>query len=158
MNIHRSYIIVGLFIAFVLFVEIAAHADEWNKATILTFSEPVEIPGQILPAGTYLFKMADTDTHQDLVQIFNSDGTLLLATLQTALAERAVPTDETVVVLAEAPGKPDALVKWFYSGDLTGNEFLYSREKEKELAHDKVQMVTVRSQTAANANMNAIGK
>ena len=28
-------------------------ADEWNKKTVLTFSQPVEIPGHVLPAGTY---------------------------------------------------------------------------------------------------------
>ena len=30
----------------------AAHADEWNKLTLLTFSGPVDMPGITLPAGT----------------------------------------------------------------------------------------------------------
>src|ERR1700675_298717 len=37
-------------------------ADEFNKKTILTFSEPFEVPGvvaQILPAGKYVFKIVD---------------------------------------------------------------------------------------------------
>ena len=30
-----------------------AGADDWNKKTVMTFTQPVEIPGQVLPAGTY---------------------------------------------------------------------------------------------------------
>ena len=29
-------------------------ADEWNKKTDVTFSQPVEIPGMVLPAGKYV--------------------------------------------------------------------------------------------------------
>src|SRR4051794_27254277 len=40
-----------------------AHADEWNKKTFLTFSGPVQVPGTTLPAGTYMFKLADLETN-----------------------------------------------------------------------------------------------
>ena len=52
----------------------AVHADEWNKKTVLTFSQPVEIPGHVLPAGTYMFKLADTLGDRHIVQVFNADG------------------------------------------------------------------------------------
>ncbi len=48
-----------------------ARADEWNKATILTFSEPVEIPGRVLPAGTYQFKLFDSTSNRNIVQVFD---------------------------------------------------------------------------------------
>ena len=50
-------------------------ADEWNKKTVMTFSQPVEIPGQILPAGTYTFKLVDSASDRHIVQFFNADGT-----------------------------------------------------------------------------------
>ena len=89
-----------------------------------------------------------------MVQVFNAEGTVLYATLRTASAERLEPTDETVVTLAEGSGGPDALLKWFYPGSLTGNEFLYSKRLEKELAQDKVQAVVIRGQTRTSAAGN----
>ena len=40
-------------------------ADDYNKKTRLTFSQPVEIPGKVLPAGTYIFRLADSLTDPD---------------------------------------------------------------------------------------------
>src|SRR5216684_2689540 len=142
MKIHRTYIIVGLIIAFALFFELAAHADESDLATTITFSQSVQIPGQVLPAGTYMFKLADSDSNQNVVQIFNADRTVLYATLQTIATDRQEPTGDTVVTLAEqGTGQPDVLVKWFYPGRETGNEFLYPKQQEKELAQDKQHTV-----------------
>ena len=33
---------------------VPAGADQWDKKTIVTFSSPVELPGVVLPAGTYV--------------------------------------------------------------------------------------------------------
>ena len=46
----------------VLAFSAGAKADDWNKTTVVTFSEPFEVPGvgaQVLPAGTYVFKLLD---------------------------------------------------------------------------------------------------
>ncbi len=49
-------------------------ADEWNKKTVMTFSQPVEIPGQILPAGTYTIKLVNLDPDRHVVQFLDADG------------------------------------------------------------------------------------
>ena len=36
-----------------------ATADEWDKRTILTFSQAIEVPGKVLPAGTYVLQLVD---------------------------------------------------------------------------------------------------
>jgi hypothetical protein len=136
MKTNKLYIIVGLIIAFGLFYELAAHADESDQTTTVTFNQPVQIPGQLLPAGTYVFKLANRDSVQDVVQIFNSDQTHVYATLETIPTDREDPNGHTVITLAEqGAGNPDVLLKWFYPGSLTGNEFLYSHHREKELTH-----------------------
>jgi hypothetical protein len=136
MKIQKAYIVVGLIIAFGLFFELVAHADEFNEETRITFSQPIQIPGQVLPAGTYIFQQADSNSDLNLIQIFNSDRTVLYATLQTIPAERMDLTGETTITLAEPEaGKPDVLVKWFYPGRLTGHEFVYSKQQEQEIAH-----------------------
>jgi hypothetical protein len=151
MRIHKIYIAVGLIIAFGLFFELMAHADETNEATRVTFSQAIQIPGQVLPAGTYIFQQADSNSDLDLVQIFSADRSVLYATLQTVSAERTVPTAKTTITLAEAKsGKPDLLVRWFYPGRLSGHEFVYSKEQEQEIAQAR-QQTFVGSQLMPNA-------
>src|ERR1700722_19988768 len=155
MEINKSYIAVGLIIAFSLFFGLAAHADESDEATTITFSQPIQIPGQVLPAGTYLFKLENPDD-LNVVQIFNADRTVLYATLQTIPTDRPEPTGHTVVTLAEqGTGQPDALMTWFYPGRETGNEFLYPKQKEKELGQDKQQTAVANRPTVSNSD--AIG-
>jgi hypothetical protein len=158
MKINKGYIAVGLIIAFALFFELAAHADESDQATTITFSQPIQIPGQVLPAGTYLFKLVDSDSDRNLVQIFNADRTVLYATVQTIETERQDPTGHTVVSLAEqGTGQPDALLKWFYPGRETGNEFLYPKQEEKELAQDKQQTIVADHPTVSNSDATGAG-
>lgn len=149
MRINKFALLIGFVIASVLFLEVAAHADEADQSTKLTFSKPVEIPGQILPAGTYLFKV-DTD-NLNLVRIFNRDGTRLYSTLLTVATERPEATGDTVVVFAEseAAGKPEALVKWFYPGRTTGTEFVYSNHEEQQLAQDRQQTIVAKETAEA---------
>ena len=158
MKTNKLYIVVGLIIAFSLFSELAAHADESDQATTITFNQPIQIPGQVLPAGTYLFKLANSDSGRDFVQIFNSDRTHIYATLQTIPTDRQDPTGQTVITLAEqGAGKPDVLLKWFYPGNLTGNEFLYSDQKEKELAHAEQKNIVANQPSTSDSEMPGAG-
>jgi hypothetical protein len=149
-RINKLYIIIGLVIAFGLFFGIAAYADEADQATTITFSEPVEIPGQVLPAGSYLFKLVNNGSDTDVVRIFSSDGRVLYATLLTDATDRQRPTGNTVITLAEQSGAPDALLKWFYPGNLTGSKFVYPGHEEKQLARNvqKTLVVTPNAHTS----------
>jgi LPXTG-motif cell wall-anchored protein len=112
-----------------------ARADEWNKKTVLTFSQPVEIPGQILPAGTYTFVLLDSPADRHIVQIFNADGSHIIATVLAINNYRLRPTGDTVVKFAERAGdNPEALKAWFYPGDNFGQEFVYPKQRAIELA------------------------
>jgi hypothetical protein len=158
MKINKGYIAVGLIIAFTLFFELAAHADEYDEATTMTFSQPVQIPGQVLPAGTYFLKLVDTSSDRNLVQIFNADRTVLYATLQTIPTERRDPTGDTVVAFADrGTGQPEALLKWFYPGRETGNEFVYPKQTEKELAQAKQETVVANRVTPSNSGAASAG-
>ena len=158
MKISKRYIAVGMIIAFTLFFELAAHADESNQATTITFSQPIQIPGQILPAGTYSFKLLDSNSDPSVVQIFNSDQTHLYATLQTVATERQDPTGDTAITLAEqGGGKPDALLKWFYPGRDTGHEFVYSGQQEKQLAQDTQQTIVANQQPTSDSETTGSG-
>ena len=119
-----------------------AKADDGNQATELTFSQPVEIPGQVLPAGTYQFVIVDDSASLDMVRIFNADRKLV-ATLNTIPVSRTQPTDDTVISFAErASGQAVAIRTWFYPGMLDGHEFVYGKQEERELSADSTVVVT----------------
>src|SRR3984893_14924845 len=152
MKIHKSYIAVVMIIAFTLLFELATHADESNQATQITFSQPIQVPGQILPAGTYLFKLVNSD-ELNIVQIFSPDRSHLYATLQTVPTDDNQVAGDTTVTLAEqGAGKPDVLLKWFYPGDETGHEFVYSNQLEKQMAQDRQQTVVATDSEAGGSN------
>jgi hypothetical protein len=111
----------------------AARADNWDKKTIVTFSDSVEIPGQVLPAGTYVFKLANSTSDRHIVQIWNGDETQILATILAIPNYRLDPSDGTIFEFDERPGdSPMALHSWFYPGDNTGQEFVYPRYRLTE--------------------------
>jgi hypothetical protein len=113
----------------------SARADTWNKKTVVTFSQAVEVPGKILPAGTYTFQLLDSLSDRHIVQIFNADGSQIIATILAINNYRLQPTGETVMKFGERPGdSPEALRAWFYPGDNFGQEFVYPKVRAIELA------------------------
>src|SRR5512145_558696 len=94
----------------VLAFSAGAKADEWNKATVVTFSAPVEIPGvgaQVLPAGTYVFKLLDSNSNRNIVQIFNERRDHVFSTILAIPNFRLRSTDKTVMTFKErAAGQP----------------------------------------------------
>jgi hypothetical protein len=110
-------------------------ADEYDKKTILTFSAPVEVPGRVLPAGTYVFKLLDSQADRHIVQIFDKDEKQLIGTVLAVPDERLEPRGKTVISFDERPsGSPEALRAWFYPGNTIGQEFVYPHNRAKEIA------------------------
>jgi LPXTG-motif cell wall-anchored protein len=120
-------------------------AQQWNKRTIVTITQPMEIPGvgqHVLPAGTYVFKLVDSLSNRDIVQIFNEEESHVFATILTIPNYRLKPTDETVITFEERPtGKPEAIHAWFYPGATWGQEFVYPRTRAFELAKETEEPV-----------------
>jgi hypothetical protein len=118
-----------------------AKADDWNKKTVVTFSGPVEIPGvhlsgwSVLPAGTYVFKLLDSQSDRHIVQIFSKDEKTIIATILAIPNYRLKATSKTVITFRERPaGEPEALRAWFYPGMNWGDEFVYPKARAVELS------------------------
>jgi hypothetical protein len=113
----------------------SARADTWDKKTVVTFNQAVEVPGKVLPAGTYTFQLLDSPSDRHIVQIFSADGTHIITTILAINNYRLEPTGETVMKFSERPGdSPDALRAWFYPGDNFGQEFVYPKARALQLA------------------------
>jgi len=119
-------------------VSTGAQADEWNKKTIVTFSQPVEVPGvdaQVLPAGTYVFRLVDSASNRNIVRILSADESHIHTTILAIPNYRLRATDKTVMTFRErAAGQPEAIRAWFYPGNNFGQEFVYPKFRAIELA------------------------
>ena len=121
----------------------SSRADQWNKKTVLTFNQPVEIPGsKVLPAGSYVFKLLDSVAYRHIVQVWNEDETHLITTILAVPNYRLEPTGETAIEFHERPaGRAQALRAWFYPGDNFGQEFVYSKARAIQLAEASNEIV-----------------
>lgn len=113
-------------------------AGDWNKATVVSFSQPFEVPGvgaQVLPAGTYVFKLLGSQTDRHIVQIFNERQDHIFSTILAIPNYRLHSTDKTVITFKErATDQPEAIRAWFYPGNRWGQEFVYPKARAIELA------------------------
>jgi hypothetical protein len=136
MNKVKLFVVTLGFIALCALVAPSAMmADEWDKATKLTFSEPVEVPGHVLAAGTYWFTLADSGSDRNIVRIWNADRKQLVATVLAVPDYRMQPAGRTVIHFEERPSdSPEAIHSWFYPGDNFGQEFVYPKTRATQLA------------------------
>jgi hypothetical protein len=147
MNTKKAFFILGLLLAFVITLP-SAQASEKDQATKLTFNQSVQIPGRVLPAGTYWFVLADGTANRNIVRIFNSDKSTLYATVFAIKTESLTTTDKTAITFAEGePMQPVTILSWYYPGHSSGHQFVYSRTEQQELAQVKhhTEMVSGRN-------------
>jgi hypothetical protein len=120
----------------------AAKADEYNRKTVITISNPVEVPGVVLPAGTYVMRLFNSSSDRHIVQFMNEDQTRQLALTFAVSAERIRPSGKTVLTMYEgSQGTPPAVRTWFYPGDTVGQEFLYPHKQALRISERTKQSV-----------------
>ena len=113
----------------------SAMADQWNKRTILTVNEPIQVPGKVLQPGKYVMKLLDSPSNRHIVQIFNEREDQLQTTILAIPNYRLQPTGETEFQWWETPaGQPRAMRAWFYPGDNFGQEFAYPKTEAVRIA------------------------
>jgi hypothetical protein len=119
----------------------------------MTFSNTVEMPGVTLPAGTYVFRIADTPT-RNVVQVLSSDEKDILGQWTFVQAERPQVSGDTVVMFKESPeGTMPAVQYWYYPGERIGKEFIYPKDQAQKIANRTGQSVlSDDGRVAANAN------
>ncbi len=102
-------------------------ASENQEVTIFNFTAPVQLPGKVLSAGKYLFKL---DQHEELnvVKVESPDerhlfGVYVVRPDYTLQA----PKQPGLVFEQRGPGAAQAIKAWFYPGDKYGKEFIYQK-------------------------------
>jgi hypothetical protein len=117
---------VGVMCAGLFALAPAAKADERDQRTVVTVDQPVEVPGTVLPVGTYVFKLLDSSSERKVVQVFNQDESHLITTFVGVPQYHQTPKGHTILTFAEtAAHTPERLHEWFYPGENYGLEFNY---------------------------------
>jgi hypothetical protein len=114
---------VAIFVVCLVALTPKAEAQLMNQEVRFTFSGPVEIPGRVLPAGTYVFKTLEPD---HLTRIMSADEKTVYGTFFTVPEYRLEPVEKATIIFGEnAMGAPEKVQAWFYPGNSTGSEFMY---------------------------------
>lgn len=112
-----------------------AAASQWNEKTVLTFSEPVMVPGATLQPGSYVFKLLNSTANRHTVEIATEDGSKVIAITQAVPMKRTDPKGDIVLKMSPTDaGSPPAIKGWYYPGSLYGHEFIYPENQAREIA------------------------
>ncbi len=109
---------------------VTAQGQTSDYRTLFTFSAPVMLPGLTLPAGTYVFRLADPNSSRKVINVLSADGKRSLAMLHT-IPNRLLraPQDPEVAFMETAAGGPLPIKTWWYPGKAIGYEFIYPRSQ-----------------------------
>jgi len=117
-------------------------ADQWDKKTVITINEPVQVPSccndghvVVLQPGTYVLVLVDSLSDRHIVRVFDKDQKTVITTILAIPNYRLRPTGATTFQFWETPaGQPRAMRAWFYPGDNFGQEFAYNKAQSVEIA------------------------
>lgn len=142
MNRMKAFVLASAVGLFGAALAPTLHADQWNKKTILTINESIQVPGHVLEPGQYVMKLLDSPSNRHIVQIFDKDEQHLITTVLAIPNYRLQPTGSTQFGFWETPvGQPKALRSWFYPGDNFGQEFAYPKTEAMTIAASVHQSV-----------------
>jgi hypothetical protein len=124
---------------------VTARADVWDKKTVLTVHQPIQVQDTYLEPGTYVMKLASSSSNRHIVHIYNGEENRVINTILAIPTYRARPADGTQFTFYETPaGTAKAMRAWYYPGDTTGQEFRYPKHL-RQIAMASTSRITERA-------------
>ena len=77
-------------------------ADESDEKTIVTVNQAIQVPGKVLPAGTYVFKLLDPND-RTYVAIYNADEMHLITMIRGIPGYRMDTPGKAILQFEERP-------------------------------------------------------
>jgi hypothetical protein len=98
-----------------------------RRTTYFTFSRSVQLPGVVLPAGTYIFEVANPDSQGDVVRVLSRDRSKVHLMKFTRFVYREMKGDlKATISLGESlAGNPPPVKAWYPQEETRGREFIY---------------------------------
>ncbi len=112
-----------------------AFAQPENKTQQVRFDSWVEIPDQVLPGGTYVFRVSGVRSGHHTVRIYDQVTGILVATQKTVPQFRdSFPPQPSIVFEEHREPNPPSVTIWFHLGSHIGEGFVYlTHQHEKFL-------------------------
>ncbi len=127
-------IATGVTLLVAMTLNVAAQQPDTRDKTFMTFSHAVELPRLRLEAGTYVFRLADTDS-RNVIQVLSEDEKTPLGQWFFMPTERQEATADTVVTFREtSAASTPAVQSWYYPGARSGREFIYPKDQALRIA------------------------
>jgi len=110
-----------------------AQADPTDKRTVININGPMQVEDTYLDPGQYVFRLLDSPSNRNIVQIFNADqthiiGTVLAITHGTMVSDHKDTSGSRFTFWETPAGSVAALRTWYYPGDMIGREFTYPKQ------------------------------
>src|ERR1043165_2067073 len=118
----------------------SAQGTTFDKRTIFTFSGAVQVPGATLPAGKYVFRVANPSSPSVLTVLDASERHVLgqfffVSSPNRTTEEQNRANGKPVLVFYETTaGVPPAIRIFYYPTDIAGRELIYPKEQALKLA------------------------
>jgi hypothetical protein len=147
---HFKHTLAALSVSALFICSPVMRADEWDKRTVITIDKTIQLPNATLQAGTYVFKLLNSPSDRDIVQVFNQDETKLITTVLALPNYRLEIKGKTTFTFWETPaGQTPAVRAWFYPGDSYGQEFVYPKNTAADMAaYNKAAVPTSNAQSS----------
>jgi hypothetical protein len=126
MRIIAAVLFGGAMVMSLAVISPKAKADTWNEKTVVTFDQPVEIPGHVLLPGSDTFSLVDSLSDRTIVEVRSISNPQFVYIVQANTAQRTQSSSKSVFEFENLnAGSPEAIHEWFYPGALYGQEFAY---------------------------------
>ncbi len=138
-------VVVAMTLAFTASARAQGPIDEMTR---VTFNSPVELPGIVLPAGTYIFRLPDREGARHVLQVLSADRATVYAMLQGVERTRAESSDTVITTFREGSSSaPPAIRTWFFA-DPVGFRFMYPKDQAGRIAHRTHERVLTEDRTS----------
>ena len=128
MNNLRTFLLASCLVLAGVCLAPEAKAGDCERKALLTFSQPVEIPGAVLPAGTYVFNFLGSTADRNLIDVLSWDEQTVYATVEAIPDYKANSVVESSIVFEERKaGAPQAIKEWYFPDRRYGHKFVYPK-------------------------------
>ena len=120
------HMLCGVVLLGVLATSAASATFDTRHATHFTFSRSVQLPGITLPAGAYVFEVANAGSGSVVLVRSRDRSTLHAFKLTRPVYRPASRNLDAAITFGEASaGAPPAVKAWYPQSETAGREFLY---------------------------------
>jgi hypothetical protein len=112
-------------------------AAQTNKKAYVTVSSPLQIPGTVLSPGTYIFRVLDSTSNRQLIQVWSEDLSKLYVTVLGVPDYRLTSKDKPILTFdSQTPQIASVGKAWCSPADSFCLVFVYPHNHAAELARE----------------------